>query len=249
MIRRLAFLTISAALTLAATAETAENAALTTRAAKMKPDAEWREFPTRLVGSLPGYQQTTDSARSTFGGRKTQRRAATGFFRTEKSGRRWWLIDPEGYPFIHVGVVAVACPPLSGPLKRQLPESITTKETWAAATQKLLHANGFNGIGAWSDTDSLRTGAKPVAYTKIWNFMSSYGRKRGGIYQKAGHMGYPKDCIFVFDPEFPAFCDQHAKQLAADKNDPWLLGHFSRATFHRTGAEIKSRLQSRRPPP
>ncbi|NQX01346.1 hypothetical protein HQ447_11870 [bacterium] len=57
--------------------------------------------------------------------------------------------------------------------------------------------------------------------------MSSYGSKRGGMYQKSGHMGYPGDCIFVFDPQFPAFCDEYAKQLVSTKNDPWLVGHFS----------------------
>ena len=30
--------------------------------------------------------------------------------------------------------------------------------------------------------------------------MSSYGKKRGGTFQKPGHTGYPNDCIFVFDP-------------------------------------------------
>lgn len=199
----------------------------TTRAAKMKPDAEWREYPTRLVGGLPGYQSTTDARLSKYGGDARTRLGATGFFRTEKSGDRWWLVDPEGHPFIHVGVVAVSCPPLSGPLKRPLPADCSSREAWAETTAALLHRNGFNGAGAWSDAEGLRAAKQPVAYTKIWNFMSSYGHKRGGIYQKAGHMGYPKDCIFVFDPEFPAFCDEHAKRLAATKDDPWLLGHFS----------------------
>jgi hypothetical protein len=57
--------------------------------------------------------------------------------------------------------------------------------------------------------------------------MSGYGSKRGGMYQKSGHMGYPKDCIFVFDPQFATFCDAYAKQLVSTKDDPWLLGHFS----------------------
>jgi hypothetical protein len=64
-------------------------------------------------------------------------------------------------------------------------------------------------------------------YTRIWDFMSSYGHKRGGTYQQSGHVGYPKDCIFVFDPEFEKFCDSFAQQLAKTKDDPWLLGHFS----------------------
>jgi hypothetical protein len=57
--------------------------------------------------------------------------------------------------------------------------------------------------------------------------MSGYGGQRGGTYQKAGHMGYPEDCIFVFDPEFESFCNERAKQLSATKDDPYLLGHFS----------------------
>ena len=76
-------------------------------------------------------------------------------------------------------------------------------------------------------TELLRASPQPVAYTMMWNFMSSYGRKRGGMYQQSGHMGYPGDCIFVFDPEFVTFCDEYAKRLAATKDDPWLVGHFS----------------------
>ena len=192
-------------------------APLTVSAAKTKPSNPWQDYPTRLVGTLPSYQSTTDTALSPYGGLKRDRRTATGFFRAEKVGNRWWLVDPEGYPFIHVGVVSVA-----------LPRGATgDSAAWAAQTTDLLHASAFNGTGAWTDTELLRAAPHPVVYTKISNFMSSYGAKRGGMYQKPGHMGYPGDCIFVFDPAFPAFCDDYAKRLAATKDDPWLLGHFS----------------------
>ncbi|MEO5912998.1 MAG: hypothetical protein ABIS50_02115 [Luteolibacter sp.] len=187
-----------------------------TSAAKTTPEGPWKEYPTRLVSSLPDYQSTTDPARSTYGGSRSVRSTASGFFRTEKSGRRWWLIDPEGYRFINVGVVAVASP-----------GGNTNSESWTETTSNFLLDHGFNGTGAWSDTTRLRSGKRPMAYTMIWNFMSSYGSKRGGMYQQAGHMGYPKDCIFVFDPGFPDFCDEYAKRLTATKSDPWLLGHFS----------------------
>ena len=189
---------------------------LLTSAAKTKPSSKWEDYPTRLVGSLPNYQATRDGALSTYGGLKSDRRKATGFFHAEKSGRRWWLIDPEGYPFLHVGIVSVAPP-----------GGKDTPENWAEATAELLHSHGFNGTGAWSENDRIRASRHPLVYTKMWSFMSSYGAKRGGMYQKPGHMGYPGDCIFVFDPEFPAFCDDYAQRLAATKDDPWLLGHFS----------------------
>lgn len=57
--------------------------------------------------------------------------------------------------------------------------------------------------------------------------MSDYGKKRGGTYQLPGHTGYPDNTIFVFDPEFEAFCDEYAKSLAANKNDKNLFGYFS----------------------
>lgn len=189
---------------------------LLVRAAKVKPTAPWQDYPTRVVDRLPDYQSTTDGALSRYGGLTANQRKGTGFFRAESIGPRWWLIDPEGHRFIHVGVVDVKHPKGSG-----------TPSAWAEATSELLHAHGFNGTGAWTDTELLRASSRPVVYTRMWNFMSSYGRKRGGIYQQSGHMGYPGDCIFVFEPAFAAFCDDYAKQLASTKDDPWLLGHFS----------------------
>jgi len=47
------------------------------------------------------------------------------------------------------------------------------------------------------------------------------------IVQLAGHLGYPGDCIPVFHPEFPAFCDTYAQALDATRDDPYLIGHFS----------------------
>ena len=87
----------------------------------------------------------------------------------------------------------------------------------------------FKALRAGADGYLLKqaTATQPLTYTRIWDFMSSYGKKRGGTYQQSGHTGYPKDCIFVFDPQFNIFCDNYARQLASTKDDPWLLGHFS----------------------
>ena len=210
------FVTTLLSTAVALTAAGAGTAALTVSAAKTKPGNPWQDYPTRVVGMLPDYRPTTDGDLSSFGGSKHARRTASGFFHAEKVGRRWWLIDPEGYPFLHVGVVATAFPKGSG-----------APESWAAATTELLHAHGFNGTGAWTDTALLRAAPRPVVYTQMWNFMSAYGAKRGGMYQKSGHMGYPGDCIFVFDPAFAAFCDEYAKRLTPTRDDPWLLGHFT----------------------
>jgi hypothetical protein len=195
--------------------------------AKKKPDNAWKAYATRTIGDLAGFTSpSTTPTLSQFGGRLPAVSAAAGFFRCSRQGERWWLIDPQGCPFLNVGVVSVRpgkTPGSEGALK----ERFGTQERWAEETVGLLAANGFNGTGAWSETDGLRKVTNRLPYTLMWNFMSAYGKKRGGTFQQSGHTGYPNDCIFVFDPQFESFCDEYARQLAATKDDPWLIGHFS----------------------
>jgi hypothetical protein len=194
---------------------------------QVAPGKNWTNYPTRTLAALPASVTTReDSDLDQYGGLLTRKEKATGFFYPKKIGDRWWLIDPEGSLFLHKAVVAVSSIGGAG-AKAAFNEKFGSNSNWAASTTGLLHAQGFNGLGAWSETKQLRQTAHPLAYTLIWDFMSRYGQKRGGTYQQSGHMGYPKDCIFVFDPEFEKFCDSYARQLAATKDDPWLLGHFS----------------------
>lgn len=196
-------------------------------AVQVAPGKAWTNYPTRTLASLPAEMtDKIDSGFSQYGGWLARKEKATGFFYPKQIGDRWWLVDPEGCLFLHKAVVAVS--PVGGAgAKSAFNNKFGSDSNWVAGTTSLLWSNGFNGLGAWSDADRLRTATHPLVYTRIWNFMSSYGAKRGGTYQQSGHIGYPKDCIFVFDPEFEAFCDNYAKQLAKSKDDPWLLGHFS----------------------
>jgi hypothetical protein len=191
------------------------------------PGKNWTNYPTRTLAALPqAVTKRTDTNLDQYGGLLARKEKATGFFYPKKIGDRWWLIDPEGSLFIHKAVVDVS--PMRGTnAGAAFREKFGSDSNWVAGTSSLLHSNGFNGLGAWSDTERLRQASQPLVYTRIWNFMSSYGQKRGGTYQQSGHIGYPKDCIFVFDPEFEKFCDTYAQRLAATKDDPWLLGHFS----------------------
>lgn len=52
--------------------------------------------------------------------------------------------------------------------------------------------------------------------------MQTYCKKRA-----RGSIKLSEGLMPIFDPEFETFCDEHAKQLAANKDDPWILGHFS----------------------
>jgi hypothetical protein len=193
----------------------------------VKPGDKWVARATRTLDDVPGAAAIKpDTGPSRFGGLTSRKEKATGFFHTAKIDGRWWLVDPEGCLFLHRGVASVSM--LRTPAAQTAWKQKFASETdWAEKTTALLRAHGFNGLGAWGDTGRMSAVKPPLAYTRIWNFMASYGKKRGGTYQKPGHTGYPGDCIFVFDPEFEAFCDEHARQLAVSKDDPWLLGHFS----------------------
>ncbi|HYG24368.1 MAG TPA: hypothetical protein VEH04_16445 [Verrucomicrobiae bacterium] len=192
-----------------------------------EPRGPYTAYATRTLEDLPELAALpADANLSQYGGWKGRQVQATGFFYATNIAGRWWLADPEGFLFLHKGIAAVS--QLNTPGARAAHGKIFGNEKqWAQHTAQLMRSNGFNGLGAWSDTERLRQASPPLVYTRIWNFMSGYGTKRGGIYQKSGHMGYPNDCIFVFDPGFEAFCDEHAKRLSAQKDDPWLLGHFS----------------------
>lgn len=196
-------------------------------AVQTAPGKPWTNYATRTLAALPAeVTNRVDAGLSQYGGWLARRERATGFFYPKQIGGRWWLVDPEGCLFLHRAVVSVA--PMKSPCAlAAFREKFGSDSNWADNTTSLLRAHGFNGLGAWSDTERLRQASSPLVYTRIWNFMSSYGAKRGGTYQKSGHIGYPKDCIFVFDPEFETFCDNFAKQLGRTKDDPWLLGHFS----------------------
>jgi len=193
--------------------------------------APYEPFKTRSVALLPSFSPTGKSPElSRYGGWKEHRSDATGFFRVEKIGDRWWGIDPEGYLYFNMAINSITMGK-SARNERAILDKFGSVENWMKQTIKLLQDNGFNCAGSWSDYKAIvaanKQSDKPLAYTINWNFMSSYGKKRGGTFQQPGHTGYPKDAIFVFDPEFESFCDSHARQLISYKDDPNLFGYFS----------------------
>lgn len=189
----------------------------------------WINYRTRNIPQLLNYKPT-NVATDVYGGRADKKGIKTGFYHTQKIDGRWWLIDPDGHPFIHEAVCTVA-PGISDRNKEALKGKFGNNEGWAQSTVKSLTDYGFNGAGAWSAVDDIRKAneqaAKPLAYTVIINFMSTYGEKRGGTHRVPGHQGYPGNAIFVFDPEFADYCDERAKSIITYKEDKNLLGYFS----------------------
>lgn len=192
---------------------------------------EYQPFETRTIENLAGYTPPSEpQPTSRYGGWLKHQTKATGFFYVANIEGRWWGVDPDGYLYINSAMNSLR-PGTSERNREALIEKFGTHENWMKRTIGMLQEFGFNSAGSWSDHKAIieanKTVERPFAYTINWNFMSSYGRQRGGTYQRPGNIGYPNQAIFVFDPEFEKFCDEHAKQLLDYKDDSNLFGYFS----------------------
>ena len=197
---------------------------------RSKPGRPPEHLPVRLLADVPGDPaKTAPDARSPYGGDIRTRLDSSGFFRTHHlADGSWTLVDPDGHPFFNLAIGGVRS--INGK-SQTTADALQSKfggaAQWGDAVVRMLRENGFNGTGAWSQTDILRAASQHIPYTLIWDFMGNYGRSRGDVYQQPGHLGYPGGVPFVFDPGFENFCDASAQKLDATKDDPWLLGHFS----------------------
>lgn len=191
----------------------------------------YEPFETRTVALLKGYETPSEKTPlSQYGGLLKYQTEATGFYHVKKIDDRWWGIDPLGYRYFNIALNGVKRN-RSERNKKSLKEKFGTNENWLVETVALLQDNGFNGTGSWSDHEAIielnKTLDQPIAYAINLDFMGNYGSRRGGTHQQAGHRGYPNNAIFAFDPEFEAFCDEHAQKLLKYKDDPNLYGYFS----------------------
>lgn len=194
--------------------------------AKADVSGQWKGRETRTLAAF-NVKPMGRVAFTRFGGSAEERREATGFFRVEKIGNRWWMIDPEGGRFIFAGVCSLK-PEARLSAKEPFERLFGTKEAWAAQTLDLLREHGFTGCGGFSDDQVLRSAKTPLPYTITLGLMSGFGKKIGVTHSEAGHTGFADDVIPVFEPGFAAFCAEECKKrLSAMKGDPWLVGVFS----------------------
>ena len=193
-------------------------------------DLPWKNFETCIVNNLEDFKVVKNNKQSVYGSDLTTKFNATGYFRVEKQGNRWWLIDPYGYRNISIAINSLR-PGKSEKNNEELKKQFGEPKKWLKTTIDSLNKYGFYGSGSWSDDELIRELNKdsksPFTYCPNLNFMSTYGKKHGGTYQLAGNTGYPNQCIFVFDPEFEQFCDDHAKELIQYSSDKNLFGYFS----------------------
>ena len=188
--------------------------------------------PTRLLETLPGYTITAQEPQlSKYGGRLDRQVEATGFYYTKFIDGRWWIVDPEGYLMINMGVTTVT-PGTSTPLgKAGMEREYGTPENWAEQTTSFLKNDlYFNGVGGFSQIDYLgtTTDGSNMGMTYIVYMLRSYMAEIGIGFAKTGSTMFEGGAFNVFDPDFETFCDSRAQAIVAPKKD-WanLLGWMS----------------------
>ncbi|SFD84814.1 hypothetical protein [Flavobacterium phragmitis] len=193
-------------------------------------DPKWVAYDAKTIDKLPGFKIKKQLPGSIYGSSKMWQKEATGFFRTEKVDNRWWIIDPEGYPYIFKGV-AVFNAGRSVNQQKAFDKKYGSKENWVKQESKLLRDNGFNGVGAWSNVDLVRNAENPLVYTVIISPMGMYHadhiKKYGGKYKEASWQNYRFDLVMVFDKEFDAYIEKSVKEVTQYKNDKYLMGYFT----------------------
>jgi hypothetical protein len=185
-----------------------------------------------------------------FGGWKSRRERATGFFHTAKIGDKWWLVDPDGHLFFSTGIdsarpggatrvkgreILFAKLPSGSQERVDFYRSNTAQRygeadyiaRWKAKTVQRLRAWGFNTVANWADPALLEDPALP--------FVASVSVGTGG----KNWLGFPD----VYSPEFDRAAERDAvARCARFRNEPKLIGYFignePRFPYHDLIAEI-----------
>lgn len=207
-----------------------KNEPLFVESRKDNKDTVWAKYEVKTVDRLLSFTIEKEPVTSVYGGWKDWKKDATGFFRTEKVDDRWWIIDPDGYPYIHRAVVAFN-PGKSEKQKEVFDKKYRSIAHWADMESKMLKDYGFNGTGAWTNVDAVRDMNQPLVYTIIVSPMGAYKKdhlkKFGGKYEEAGWQGYRFDLAMVFDKEFDKYVKEAIEPIAKYKDDKYLLGYFT----------------------
>ena len=102
---------------------------------KGQKNLPWKEYDTRTIAQLDGFKPTGKVRVNKYGSDlDAPRHRATGFFRVERIGNRWWMIDPDGYRHLQKVVVGVRLG-TSERNKQAMLDKFGTEEKWIEGRQ------------------------------------------------------------------------------------------------------------------
>ncbi len=186
---------------------------------------------------------------SKYGGWKAKRFQATGFFRTQHDGKRWWLVDPEGYAFLSTGIDCIRANsngPVQGieDLFEWLPGDGDARFAAAVSEQRGMKTMDFyiaNMIRIWGEDwkehwlDYTEKLMKKIRCNTVGNWSEVEFARHSKIPYVLPLNGFPSTEVAIYR-DFPdVFADEYrtnaaafAAQLEEYKDDPYLVGYFLR---------------------
>jgi len=186
---------------------------------------------------------------SKYGGWKAKRFNSTGFFRTQHDGRRWWLVDPDGYGFLSVGIDcirATSSGPVNGieDLFEWLPEANDTvfadavSERGGSKTVDFYRANLIRVFGSgWRQRWSKMTAGflRNMNANTVGNWSDVTFARENRLPYVLPLNRFPgtkillyRDFPDVFSSEYLSNSEEFARQLLDYRDDPYLIGYFLR---------------------
>lgn len=176
---------------------------------------------------------------SQYGGDAGTAWQSTGKFRVQQHDGRWWMVDPDGHPFLSCGINSIW--PGSSAETLGAMNAKGGEGKWSESVVAWMRDHGFNTAGCWSNPNprwQLGARHKGVAYTFYDFGMKSdpvvNGRRPHGLMECfAANLGVWKSAPSgkrrwpMFHPDFKAFCEERCAMLNQVKDDPWLVGYFS----------------------
>jgi hypothetical protein len=197
---------------------------------RLLPSASILVLPVLVMGmllmsaeDLTGPESVAVAARAAkeeqdaYGGLKAVSSRASGYFRTERIGGRWWLVTPDGHAFLSSGV-----------------NHVDYKEDYSpdfvSFVTRHLRQWGFNTIG-WSQESMSPTFQKgKVRHSRGWS-AEQYRVARMPYTHliRFTDMEWYAEEEFpdVFSTEFERKCDRLAREICVQlRDDPYLIGYF-----------------------
>ena len=169
-----------------------------------------------LAAARPGAEEEQVSP---YGGWREAKSPATGWFHTARESDRWWLVDPDGYRFLSIGVnhVSYTADAIQGTNRHPYREAVSRKyggpQKWGEEAVGRLRGWGFNTIGAWSDPITWR---QRMPYTVILDLARQVRWREG--------QSFPD----VFAPAFEQSAIRVSRRACRGiASDPWLVGYFT----------------------
>jgi hypothetical protein len=190
---------------------------------------------------------------SQYGGWNNKFFGASGYFRTHHDGQRWWLVDPDGFAFVSVGIDCIR-PESTGTSSGQedlfewLPDENDPlyKQVYSKRGEMTMvdfyKINFIKVFGEqWREMwDKITAGQiRKFSINTIANWSDNAFMRSAKIPYVLPMAGFPSTKVMLFR-DFPdVFSDEYrqnsvrfASQLESYKNDKHLIGYFLRNEPH-----------------